>query len=143
MEARRLYSLLRRMQAIYLDRIPAGPYNASTASAASPQKQLPNAHNKQYQRKSSLLLLIFAGAGIGILQMSSIWLLVWISCVHVDGAKECNSGPMYGAKVYQTEPECNAQVTALMPRENEIFRLRSLRENNPPSHAYECRKISV
>ena len=75
--------------------------------------------------------------------MSSIWLLMWISCTDASGAKECSSGPMYGAKVYQTEAECNAQVAILMPHENEIFRLRSLREKNPPSHAYECKNFSV
>lgn len=59
--------------------------------------------------------------------MSSIWLLMWISCVHVDDARECNSGPMYGAKVYQTEAECDAQVSVLMPHENEALRLQSAR----------------
>jgi hypothetical protein len=57
--------------------------------------------------------------------MASIWLLMWISCVHVDDARECNSGPMYGAKVYQTEAECDAQVSVLMPHENEVPRLQS------------------
>ena len=50
---------------------------------------------------------------------------------------------MYGAKVYQTEAECNAQVAVLMPPENEILKLRSLREKNPPSHTYECKHLSV
>ncbi|MNP87274.1 hypothetical protein D3C76_1880550 [compost metagenome] len=61
----------------------------------------------------------------------------------MDGARECNSGPMYGAKVYQTEAECDAQVSVLMPHENEVLRLRSMREKNPPSYAYECKHISI
>lgn len=75
--------------------------------------------------------------------MSTVWLLMWISCVHAGGASDCTSGPMYGAKVYETEAECNSQVAVLMPREDEILRLRSLREKNPPSYAYECKKIGV
>lgn len=75
--------------------------------------------------------------------MSNIWLLMWISCVHTDGTRECNTGPMYGASVYETQAECDAQVSVLMPRENEIHRLRSLREKNPPSHGYECKHISI